>query len=111
MQVAVVGSRSICAVDMAAYIPEGTTSLVTGGAKGVDTLAEQYAKTHGIPVIVIKPDYAKYGRRAPLVRNLAIIDQADHVVALWDGISKGTKYVIDQCHKRGVSISVIMFTH
>ena len=45
------------------------------------------------------PEYEKYGRSAPLKRNLLIINYADEVIAFWDGASKGTKYVIDNCKK------------
>lgn len=52
------------------------------------------------------PEYEKYGRRAPLVRNDLIIDYADAVIAFWDGKSKGTKYVIDRCKKVNKDIKI-----
>jgi hypothetical protein len=57
--------------------------LVSGGARGADTLAERYAGNHGIPVLILHPDWRKHGRGAGLVRN------AD--VAFWDGSSRGAK--------------------
>lgn len=53
------------------------------------------------------PEYEKYGRAAPLRRNMEIISYADVVVALWDGESRGTKFVIDNCLKNRVSVSVV----
>ena len=47
------------------------------------------------------PEYSRYGRGAPLKRNPQIIEYADVVIAFWDGKSKGTKYVIDNCKKTG----------
>ena len=54
------------------------------------------------------PEYEKYGRSAPLKRNLTIIENADFVLAFWDGHSHGTKFVIDNCKKKGVPIKVII---
>ncbi len=52
------------------------------------------------------PDYEKCGKAAPIRRNDEIVDYADIVVAIWDGKSKGTKYVIDRCNKIGKSLII-----
>ena len=52
------------------------------------------------------PDYARYGRAAPLRRNVQIVAYADLVLAFWDGKSRGTRFVIDQCRKQGVPVRV-----
>ena len=95
IKVAVIGSRTITCFDLSPYIPENCGLIISGGAKGIDTLAEQYAKEHNIETLVIRPDYEKYGRAAPIRRNDIIVDHADMVLAIWDGVSRGTKYVID----------------
>ena len=59
------------------------------------------------PFIEILPDYAKYGKSAPLKRNDKIIEMADAVLAIWDGKSAGTKYVINKCRKTNKSITII----
>ena len=46
------------------YIPNETTEIISGGAKGIDTLAEKYADENNIPKLIIKPEYAKYGKSA-----------------------------------------------
>lgn len=97
MKVAVVGSRSIVHQDIAATLPRETTEIITGGAKGIDTLAAQTANELGLPLTVILPDYAVFGKAAPLHCNDQIIAQADFVLIFWDGVSNGTKYVIEQC--------------
>jgi len=53
------------------------------------------------------PQYKKYGRGAPLKRNVQIIEHSDFVLAFWDGESRGTKQVISNCNERGVAIQVI----
>lgn len=102
MKVAVIGSRGLCVNDLGKYLPEGTTEIVSGGAKGVDTSAKEYALSHGIKLTEFLPEYKKYGRGAPLKRNITIIEYADVVLAFWDGHSRGTKYVIDNCRKRNI---------
>ena len=97
MKVAVIGSRGLTVSDLWLYLPQEVTEIVSGGAQGIDTCAREYAQTHGLKLTEFLPEYEKYGRGAPLKRNLEIIDYADRVIAFWDGASKGTEYVIKQC--------------
>lgn len=106
MRIAVIGSRELKIDNLEAYLPDGVTEIVSGGAKGVDTSAKEFASTHGIKLTEFLPDYKRYGRSAPLKRNINIIENADLVLAFWDGFSRGTKYVIDNCRKRNIPIIV-----
>lgn len=106
MKTAVVGSRSIVSADIAEYIPDGTTEIISGGARGADTLAREYAQKNNIKLTEFLPEYDIYKRSAPLRRNIRIIESADIVVALWDGHSRGTKHVIDSCRSRNIKIIV-----
>lgn len=106
MKVAVIGSRGLTVSDFGRYLPENTTEIVSGGAKGVDTSAREYAKNNGIKLTEFLPEYTKYGRSAPLKRNITIIEYSDIVLAFWDGKSRGTKYVIDNCRKLDVEVRV-----
>lgn len=106
MRVAVIGSRDIELNDISPYIPPGTTELISGGARGVDSLAAQYAVEHGIKLTEFLPEYERYGRGAPLRRNEQIVDMADMVVAIWDGKSRGTKFTVNYAVKKGKPISV-----
>lgn len=107
MKVAVIGSRGLKVNDLGKYLPDGTTEIVSGGARGIDSCAREYALAHGIKLTEFLPDYDKYGRSAPLKRNITIIENADIVLAFWDGTSRGTKFVIDSCEKMGVSVEII----
>lgn len=107
MKVAVVGSRSLSIEDLSLYLPEGTKEIVSGGAKGVDTSAREYAKRRGVPLTEFLPDYRRYGRGAPLRRNIDILKYADMVLAFWDGKSRGTKFMIEECKKHGVPVKII----
>lgn len=109
MRVAIVGSRNLSVSNLESYLPDGVTEIISGGAKGVDTSAREYAVAHSLPFREFLPEYSLYGKSAPLKRNLKIISQADLVLAFWDGTSRGTKFVIDHCHKLGVPIQIWIF--
>ena len=106
MKLAIIGSRGLWVEDVGAYLPPGVTELVSGGAKGIDTCAREYALSHGLKLTEFLPDYRRYGRAAPLVRNREIVAYADQVLAFWDGNSPGTKRVIDQCNKQKKKVTV-----
>ena len=106
MKVAVVGSRNLRVVNLGDYLPESVTEIVSGGTRGVDACAREYALANGIKLTEFLPEYDKYGRGAPLRRNITIIEYADIVLAFWDGTSHGRKFVIDHCRKRGVPVKV-----
>lgn len=110
MRAAVIGSRELEVDNLERYLPEGITEIVSGGAKGVDTSAREYALSHGLKLTEFLPEYDRYGRSAPLKRNITIIEYADLVIAFWDGSSRGTKYAIDNCKKLGVPCKVIVPT-
>lgn len=106
MKVAVVGSRGIKSADLKRYIPPDTTLIISGGAVGVDTLAEKYADERGIEKLIIYPNYERYGRSAPLIRDKLIVDSADLVIAVWDGESRGTEFTISYAKRRNVPCEV-----
>ena len=110
MRVAVIGSRGLYVEDLGSYLPEGTTEIVSGGARGVDASAREYALRHGLKLTEFLPEYSRYGRGAPLRRNIAIIESADLVLAFWDWRSKGTKHVIDNCKKRNIPVQIYGMT-
>ena len=108
MKVAVVGSRDLTLENLGDYLPEQVTEIVSGGAKGIDACARDYAKSNNLLYTEFLPDYARYQRCAPLKRNEKIVQYADIVLAFWDGKSKGTKYTIDFCRQVGKEPWVIM---
>jgi hypothetical protein len=70
---------------------------VSGGAGGIDALAERYARENSLLLKRFEPEYHKYGKTAPLMRNMQIIEYANFVIAFWDGKSRGTAWVIKKC--------------
>lgn len=110
MRVAIIGSRCLEIDDIRKYLPEGVTEIVSGGAKGIDKCAREYAMKNGLKLTEFLPEYSRYKKGAPLKRNLQIIDYADKVIAFWDGKSRGTKFIIENCRKENKEIEVIVIT-
>ena len=110
MKLLICGSRNITDFDLSPYVPEDTELIITGGAKGIDTVAEKYAILHNIPLEIVRPDYRRYGRgAAPLIRNKQMADSADSILAIWDGISSGTKQTIEYAESIGKKVTVIKY--
>lgn len=107
MKIAIVGGRDfndyeLLKNELAKFTKENEISLnsiLSGGAKGTDTLAEKFAAEMDIEIIIFKPNYEKYGRGATIVRNSKIIENSDIVFAFWDGKSKGTLDSIKKAEK------------
>ena len=74
--------------------------IISGGARGTDTLAERYADSNNYKKIIYLPDWNKYGRNAGMIRNKLIIKDAKIVICFWDGFSKGSKNSLDLARKQ-----------
>ena len=108
MKLAIVGSRNVGSIDISAYISEMPAEIISGGAKGVDTLAAEFAKSRGIKLTEFLADYKKHGRGAPIRRNALIVEACDKVLAFWDGVSKGTLSSINLAKKLGKQLQIVM---
>ncbi len=108
MKIAIIGSRTIIIENLADYLPESVTEIVSGGAKGVDSCAAAFARKNGLKLTVFLPQYENFGRAAPLKRNEQIADYADCALAFWDGTSKGTRHVIKQFEIRNKPVRVML---
>lgn len=109
MKIAVVGSREYPDMEgvrrFIRALPKDVV-VISGGARGVDSVAEEEARVQGLTVEIYPADWARYGRRAGYVRNKIMVDKADKVVAFWDGKSKGTKHTIDLARKASKPLCV-----
>ena len=110
MKLLIAGSRGIENFDISKYISCEVDTIISGGAKGVDLIAEEFADKHKLSKIILRPKYNLYGKAAPLKRNDLIIDYSDMVIAFWDGKSKGTKYVINNCKRKNKPIKIYLLT-
>ena len=107
MKVAIVGSRKVNISDIGKYI-SGAEEIVSGGAAGVDCCAAEYARKNGIKLTEFLPQYERYGRAAPVVRNKEIVDYSDKIIAFWNGSSRGTLSVIKYAQKTGTPCDIII---
>ena len=115
MKLAVVGSRGF--IDYAKLDAElqkihqqqKISLSISGGAKGADSLAEDWAKKNEVPLQAILPDWKKYGRGAAVFRNKEIIAGCDMCVAFWDGKSRGTQNSINLAKAKGVKVKIVSY--
>ncbi len=108
MKLAVIGSRKLTNIALDQYISDEVTEIVSGGARGVDSCAAEYAKRKGLRLTEFLPKYKCFGRHAPIVRNRQIVDYADEIFAFWDGSSRGTLSVIEYAKNVGKPCRVIL---
>lgn len=108
--VAVVGSRDYPNLrkvyDYIECLLPGTT-VISGGARGVDSAAAQWAFARGLPIIEHKADWETHGKGAGFLRNQLIVSDCDWVVAFWDGKSSGTADTIARARAQGKPTIII----
>ena len=84
-------------------------TIISGGASGADTLGEKYAKERGYNLLQFPAQWETYGRQAGPIRNREMAKNADALIALWDGKSRGTKNMIEEAKKRGLRVAVKIY--
>lgn len=109
-RLAVVGSRTFANKSLLADVlaEMAPTTVISGGAKGADSLAEAWARKNGVETLIFLPDHKQY-RHAFHHRNRLIAEACDGLVAFWDGHSTGTKYTINYARRLGKSVKVVRF--
>lgn len=80
--------------------------IVSGAARGADTLGEQYARERGYQIRRYPADWYKYGKKAGPLRNDLMARNADALIAYWDGRSPGTSNMIETARNYGLQISI-----
>ena len=83
--------------------------IVSGHARGADTLGERYAQDEGFALEVYPAQWKKLGKQAGYRRNEQMAEVADALIAFWDGESKGTKHMIDIMNNKGLPTKVINY--
>lgn len=110
MRVIIAGSRAIKShIPVAQAILESgfeITTAISGCAKGVDTLGEEYAKDNGIPLERYPAKWSIHGNSAGIKRNKAMAEIADALIAVWDGKSRGTKNMIETAKRKGLKVHI-----
>lgn len=83
-------------------------TVVSGCADGVDTMGEIYAREFGFKSALYPAQWDTHGKSAGYKRNVEMAENADALLALWDGKSKGTRHMINIAKEKGLDIFVYM---
>ncbi len=86
---------------------EGRFMLVSGNAKGPDKLAERWAFERRCSADVYPANWVKHGKSAGPLRNELMASKADALVAFWDGVSPGTRDMIERARKHKLKVAVV----
>lgn len=108
MKLLIAGSRGITDFDLSEHVPKDTEMIISGGAKGIDTVASEYAVKHNIPITIVRPQYEQFGIAAPIKRNEQMVEMADEILVVWDGASRGTKSTIDLARRMNKRVTVVI---
>jgi hypothetical protein len=116
MRIGVVGSRSFNdyrrlqeVLNKQCGFPTRKNTIISGGARGADSLAKRYAKSFKLAYEEFLPDWDKYGKSAGFRRNQHIVNASEIIVAFWDGKSRGTKDSIDKALQKGIPVLIVPF--
>ena len=111
MKVIVAGSRDLLDYPLVKEAIERSgftiTELVSGGARGVDTLGEKWAKENNIPVKRFPANWNLHGRGAGPIRNREMAEYADACIALALCAGPGTKNMI----RTAESHKLLLYVH
>lgn len=81
--------------------------ILSGSARGVDKLGEQYAKEKGYRIWMHEADWDNHGKSAGPIRNSQMVTQATQAIFFWDGKSKGTRDCINKAFKKGIPVTIV----
>ena len=82
--------------------------VVSGTARGADYWGERWAEENKIPIKRYYPDWNRHGKSAGPIRNQEMAENADALICIWDGKSKGSKNMIETAEKQGIKIHLHM---
>lgn len=113
MKLAIIGTRTFTDYNrleqtlLELYPANQITQIISGGAQGTDALAERFAQQYHLPITIHEAQWSRYGRSAGPIRNQLIVNEADHVIAFWDGHSPGTRCTIELAQKANKPVEII----
>lgn len=108
MRTIIAGSRGITDFKLVENIINNCiweiTTVISGGARGIDKLGELWAEKNNIPCEVFPADWDTFGKKAGYLRNIEMANTADALIVIWDGLSKGTKHMLTIAKKKKLKI-------
>lgn len=90
-------------------VDDTNIEIISGKARGADSLGERYAEEHDIKVVGFPADWDSHGKSAGYIRNAQMRDYGTHLIAFWDGKSKGTKMMIELAKKANFRVVVVNY--
>jgi hypothetical protein len=110
MKIIIAGSRDICDYEIVKLAIQESqfhiTTIISGTAIGIDKLGEKYGIDNNIPIDKHPANWVKYGKRAGYLRNSEMAEVADGLIAIWDGVSKGTNHMINIAKQKKLKVFV-----
>ena len=115
MRVIIAGSRTItdllelekAITASGIFLDNGSiTEVICGNAQGADEVGKLYAAFHNIPIKYFLPDWKAYGKAAGPIRNSQMAENADALILLWDGKSKGSQDMLNKANAKGLKVYV-----
>lgn len=111
MKVIIAGSRNITNPDFVERAIQQSgfsiTEVVSGRARGVDTLGERWARLNKIPIKFFPADWKTHFKAAGPIRNQEMADYADGLIAIWHNNSSGTKDMINKAKAKGLKVFIL----
>ena len=88
---------------------EGEIVIVSGHCRGADLLGERYARERGYKIAVFEAQWNQYVVSAGVRRNRQMAENADDLIAFWDGESRGTKNMIEEATALNLAVRVKLY--
>lgn len=90
------------------YSPD-QIEIVSGGARGADSLGERYAQSRGMALNVMPADWKRFGKSAGYRRNESMAIYSTHCIVFWDGESRGTQHMIDLANQYNLALRIVRY--
>lgn len=84
-------------------------SIMSGMAKGADSLAVRFAREHDVKLYERPAQWDSYGKAAGFRRNSEMAKEAHGLLVFWDGVSNGTKHMIDEMKRLGKPVEIVKY--
>ena len=99
--------RDKCDAILSSKRQDSNIIIISGTARGADRLGERYARERGFQLRQFPADWMNDEKKAGPIRNAKMADNADALIAFWDGQSRGTKNMIEIAKRKGLVLRTI----
>lgn len=104
-------SKKLDEIFMSEVFGESSPMIIVGDARGADAMAARYAAKRNIPVKVCRANWKEYPKTAGFILNQEMLAQATHLIAFWNGKSRGTQHIIALAQRKGIPCRVFHYTN